>query len=117
VLRHYLVVALRLRRAPFVSLIKLLVLALGLTSFVVAYSPVSYWGQAERGFAKADRTFMMTTRIQLSDGSDTGWQPRFDDDTFQKLKVQFPEFETLSRARSAGVMPVARTAWTRATTT
>jgi putative ABC transport system permease protein len=107
-LSHYLVVSLRsLRRAPFITLIKLLVLGLGLTCFVVAYSLVSYWGQAERGFAKADRTFMMTTRIELSDGSDTGWQPRFDEDNFQKLEVQFPEFETLSRARSAGVMPVA----------
>jgi hypothetical protein len=107
-LRHYLVVSLRnLRRAPFVSAIKLLVLALGLTCFVIAFSLVSYWDQAERGFAKADRTYILTTRITLSDGSDTGWQPRLDQRDFEKLKVQFPEFETLSRARAGGVMPMA----------
>jgi hypothetical protein len=100
---HYLVVSLRsLRRAPFVSSIKLLVLALGLTCFVIAYSLVSYWDQAERGFAKADRTYILTTRITLSDGSDTGWQPRLDQRDFEELEVQFPEFETLSRARAGG---------------
>ncbi len=107
-LRHYLVVSLRnVRRAPFVGLMKLLVLSLGLTCFVIAYSFVTFWGQAERGFAKADRTYIMTTRIRLSDGSDTGWQPRLDEPDFQKLKLQFPEFETLARARAGGPMPVA----------
>jgi putative ABC transport system permease protein len=106
-LRHYVVVSLRsLRRAPFVSAIKLLVLALGLTCFIGAYALVSYWEQAERGFAKAERTYIMTTRITLSDGSDTGWQPRLDQGDFEKLEVQFPEFETLSRARAGGLMPV-----------
>jgi putative ABC transport system permease protein len=107
-LRHYLIVCLRsLRRAPFVSLIELLVLSLGLTCFVLAYSAVSYWSQAERGFAKADRTYILTTRIRLSDGSDTGWQPRLDQRDFEKLAVQFPELETVSRARAGGLVPVA----------
>lgn len=107
-LSHYFVVLLRsVGRTPFNSLIKLLVLALGLVCFVLSYLFVSYWGQAERGFAKADRTYVLTTRITLSDGSDTGWQPRLDQKDFEKLSVQFPEFETLSRARAGGLTPVA----------
>ncbi len=77
-LLHYLTLSLRtLRRAPFLTLTKLLVLTLGLCCFVVAYALVSYWRHAERGFAKADRTYATTTRIQLSDGSDTT-SPRLD---------------------------------------
>lgn len=77
-----------------------------MTCFVVAYSVVSYWHHAERGFAKADRTYVMTTRIQLSDGSDTGPNPRLDPDFYEKLKLAFPEFETIARARAAGVVSV-----------
>jgi putative ABC transport system permease protein len=108
-LGHYLTVSFRtLRRTPVLTLIKLLALSLGLACFVVAYAMVSYWRHSERGFAKAERTYMMTTRITLSDGTDTGPQPRLDQDRFDKLRLAFPtDFETVARARGAGVVPVA----------
>ncbi len=108
-LRHYLIVSLRsLRRMPVLTLIKVTALSLGLACFVVAYAMVSYWRHSERGFAKADRTYMMTTRIELSDGSDTGPQPRLDQDHFERLRLAFPgDFETLARARGAGLVPLA----------
>jgi putative ABC transport system permease protein len=106
-LRHYLIVALRaFRRAPFLTLVKLLVLGLGLSCFVMAYSLFTYWRSAEGAFAKADRTYIMTTRIRLSDGSDTGAVPRLDQSFFEKMQLAFPDFETLARARAAGLMPV-----------
>ncbi len=69
----------------FLTLVKLLVLGLGLSCFVMAYSLFTYWRSAEGAFAKADRTYIVTTRIRLSDGSDTGAIPRLDQNFFERL--------------------------------
>jgi putative ABC transport system permease protein len=106
-LGHYLLVALRnFRRQPVAALIRLLVLSLGLTSFLVAYAVVSYWNHAEGGFQKADRTYVITERIQLSNGHDSGAQPRYPSSDIGRLKLAFPEFETIARASEAGESPV-----------
>ena len=104
---HYLTVALRnFRRAPVATGINVLALALGLTCFVVAYAVVQYWGHAEQGFAKADRTYAITRDMRLKDGSvATGMGPSTTELYAKYLKLDFPEFETVARARNWGNVP------------
>ena len=107
-LGHYILVAFRnFRRAPVATGINVLALALGLTCFVVAYAVVGYWGHAERGFAKADRTYVIDVHIHSRDGNrNTGWMPATNDLYAKYLKLDFPEFETVARAIPTYTIPV-----------
>jgi putative ABC transport system permease protein len=98
---HYFSIAFRnLRRAPFTALVNVLTLALGLVAFVAAYAVVAYWGNSDRAFANADRTFVITANLALRDGSiTTGKFPQTTDFYERYLRLEFPEFETLARAR------------------
>ena len=98
---HYFSIALRnLRRSPFTALVNVLTLALGLVAFVAAYAVVAYWGNSDRHFANTDRTFVITANLALRDGSiTTGKFPQTTDFYERYLRLEFPEFETLARAR------------------
>jgi putative ABC transport system permease protein len=98
---HYFSIALRnLRRAPFTALVNVLTLALGLVAFVAAYAVVAYWGNSDRSFANTDRTFVITASLALRDGSiTTGTFPQTTDFYERYLRLEFPEFEKLARAR------------------
>ncbi len=77
-----------------------LTLALGLVTFVAAYAVVAYWGNSDRHFANTDRTFVITANLALRDGSiNTGTFPQTTDFYQRYLRLEFPEFETLARAR------------------
>jgi len=68
-LGHYLTVAVRsFARAPLAATVNVFALALGLTAFVIAYGAVSYWERAERHFANADRTYVVTAAFRGRDG-------------------------------------------------
>ena len=69
-LGHYLsVAALTFRKSPFVALANITVLALGLTAFVATYAVTDFWNGAERQFENSDRIFVISSRIEASDGS------------------------------------------------
>jgi putative ABC transport system permease protein len=106
-LGHYLLVVLRnVRRAPAATFTKLLVLSLGLTCFLLAYSVVSYWDHAEQGITRMAGTYVLTTESKLRGGIDSGAFPRIAGNDVEKLKLAFSEFETVARAREAGENPV-----------
>jgi hypothetical protein len=62
-LTHHVAAALRTcRHAPWATAVNVFTLALGLVSFVVAYTIADYLASADRQFANADRTSVVTTR-------------------------------------------------------
>ena len=97
---HYLNIALRnLHRAPGTALVNLFALSLGLVCFVAAYAVVDYWNHSERRFANADRTYVITAKLALRDGSiSTGVMPQTNELYERYLRVDFPEFEAIARA-------------------
>ncbi len=99
-LSHYLTVALRnIRRAPFLSAVNVLTLALGLACFVTAYAIVAYWDHSEQQFANADRTVAITSDLALSDGSFvSGTIPVTNEHVAGYLEADFPEIEVIARA-------------------
>ena len=65
-LGHYLSVAvLTFRKSPFVAIANITVLALGLTAFVATYAVSDFWNGAERQFENAQRTFVISSRIEM----------------------------------------------------
>ena len=100
-LKHYLMVAARsFRRAPVATGINILALSLGLTCFMIAYAVVGSWDYAERGFSKADRTYVITAELSARDGSiETGAMPTTNDFTAKYIKTDFPKIEVVARAR------------------
>jgi putative ABC transport system permease protein len=101
VISHYLSIALRnLRRSPFTAAVNVFTLALGLVAFVAAYAVVAYWGNSDRHFANTDRTFVITAHLALRDGSiNSGTFPQTTDFYERYLRLEFPEFERIVRAR------------------
>ncbi|HZF28022.1 MAG TPA: FtsX-like permease family protein [Gammaproteobacteria bacterium] len=64
-LKHYVAVALRnVRGAPFTSAVNLLTLSVGLVCFVTAYAFVTFWGSAERHFAKGRDIYVLTLTLK-----------------------------------------------------
>ena len=107
-LGHYLATAYRtFRRRPVTTAVNVIALSLGLTCFVAAYAVVSYWDHAEQGFAKADRTYVMTGKIHIkSGGFEVGPIPSIDTTLVDTLREDFPQFEIVARATNAGDKPI-----------
>lgn len=99
-LGHYLDIAFRnIRRSPFTAIVNVATLALGLTSFVAAYTVVAYWGKSERHFANADRTYVITANLALKDGSiSTGTVPQTNELYERYLRIDYPEIEAIAKA-------------------
>src|SRR5262245_45639642 len=71
-LGHYVAVALRLSaRRPFHTVLTVLVLVLGLTCFLGAALFARWLGSFDRGWALADRTYVLYQRTQDTRGSVT----------------------------------------------
>jgi putative ABC transport system permease protein len=100
---HYLNTALHaFRRAPFLTAVNVVTLALGLVCFVTAYALVDYWQKSERYFDKADRTAVITRGLEFHDGSVTvSPVPFVAMHVAGYLKADFPEIETVARAQRA----------------
>lgn len=98
---HYLSMALRnIRRTPFSTGINIATLALGLACFLVAYAVVGYWDRAEEAYPNADRTYVLTGDLTVRDGSvSTGARPQTSEIVAKYIKADFPELETVARAR------------------
>jgi putative ABC transport system permease protein len=98
--RHLLAVALRnIRRAPFASGVNVLTLAVGLVCFVAAYAFVTFWGSAERHFAKASDIYVLTATFGSDDqpGGITH-RTRIPDVAAELLKTDYPAIPTIARA-------------------
>ena len=108
--RHYFSVALlNFRKTPFATLANVAVLALGLTAFVAAYAVTGFWSRAESHFANANRTFVITSRMALADGTVVLREaPITNAYTASYLRADYPEIEAAARAGSfVGDVPVA----------
>ena len=99
-LTHYLTLALRnARRTPLASAVNVLTLALGLACFLSAYAAVAFWDRAERGFANADRTYVLTIEFAFTNGSfarpTTVGGPAH---VHEYLRADLPRLERIARA-------------------
>src|SRR5262249_460165 len=75
-------------------------LGLGLTAFVAAYALTGFWSRAESAFAKSDRTFVLSSRIQLADGSVVLREtPVTNPYAASYLRTDYPQSEPSARAR------------------
>jgi putative ABC transport system permease protein len=103
-LGHYLsVAALTFRKSPIVAIANIVVLALGLTGFVATYAATDFWNRAERQFSSSQRTFIISSRIEMSDGSVALYEtPATNSYLASHLPIYFPEIEAVARARSLG---------------
>ena len=101
-LRHYFSVALlNFRKTPFATLANVAVLGLGLTAFVAAYAVTGFWSRAESHFANANRTFVITSRMQLADGTVVFPEaPVTNSYAASYLRADYPRIEAIARAGS-----------------
>jgi putative ABC transport system permease protein len=101
VFRHYYSVALlNFRKTPLAALANVSVLALGLTAFVATYAVTGFWSRAERHFANADRTFVISSSIQLADGTVVMREsPVTNPYAASYLRTDYPQIEAVARAR------------------
>lgn len=107
-LGHYVsVAALTFRKAPIVALANVTVLALGLTAFVATYAITDFWNSAERQFANSDRTYIISSRIEMKDGTVALYEtPATNPFLAEHLPTYFPQLEAVSRARLLGTATV-----------
>jgi putative ABC transport system permease protein len=98
--RHLLAVALRnIRRAPFASGVNLLTLAVGLVCFVSAYAFATFWGSAERHFAKASDIYVLTATFGGDDApGGVTHRTRIPEVAADLLKTDYPEIPAVARA-------------------
>jgi putative ABC transport system permease protein len=104
VLGHYLsVAAVNFRKAPLVALANITVLALGLTAFVATYAVTDFWNSAEKQFANSQRTFVISSRIEMKDGTVALYEvPATNPFLAEHLPIYFPQLEAVSRAQLLG---------------
>ena len=103
-LGHYVAVAIvNSLRAPLATLVNVFTLALGLVCFVVAYAVADFWDSAERHFANADRTVVVTARFRVRGGAfDSGVNWRSSYWLARYLKADFPQIEATARVLLLG---------------
>ncbi|HEU4619065.1 MAG TPA: ABC transporter permease [Gammaproteobacteria bacterium] len=98
-IEHYLASAIRAcRRAPWATVVNVFTLALGLGCFVVAYAVADYLRSADRQFANADRTLVVTTRYREREGTfDSGIRPLSNRWLAEYLEADFPQLPAVAR--------------------
>ena len=102
-LSHYLIVALRnFRRNPFVALLNVATLALGLFGFVTACGVVAFWDRADQHFENADRTLVVTSGwrvVDVDEGTEfaSSTLPRTTPWLAQYLREDYPALEAVTR--------------------
>jgi hypothetical protein len=98
---HYAGSALRnFRRKPLNTAIKLLALALGLACLLTAHVIGDYFRQADRQWAKAERTYLVVQEMEQPGGGwDAGPQQRGAPVVAEYLRADFPELESAASAR------------------
>lgn len=86
----------QVRRAPFISTINLLALALGIACFLTAWAIANFWSMSDQHFDHIDRIEVMTQQYG-SDGSGTGPHIRSAAPLAKYLREDFPELEAVAR--------------------
>ncbi|HET7132681.1 MAG TPA: ABC transporter permease, partial [Gammaproteobacteria bacterium] len=101
---HYLSITLRnLRRAPLAAAVNVATLALGFTCFVGAFAFVTLWQRSEQHFANADRIAVLTTTIEVLDGSLSFVNdPTTPIVAGKYLRAEYPAIEQIARAIELG---------------
>jgi putative ABC transport system permease protein len=99
-LEHYLADALKsIRGAPFTSAVNLLTLSVGLVCFVTAYAFVTFWGSAERHFAKSRDLYVLTVTIESENGlGEFDNAPRVPDIAAEFLRSDYPAIAKIARS-------------------
>jgi hypothetical protein len=102
VLEHYCRAALAsFRSAPGAALVNVITLALGLACFTLAYAVVRFWDGADRHFANAERTYVVTSDNRLRGDGDvfrTGVVPSVNRWFAQYLRADYPQIEAVAAA-------------------
>ena len=108
-LGHYFTAAWRnLRATPFVSALNVFTLAIGFAMFFAAYGFVRSVETTDGHFAKADRTYVITTNFTVrASGFSTGEWNSTPAHVAKYLKTDLPEFETVARLSSIGEVAMA----------
>lgn len=106
---HYFAVALlNFRKAPFATFANVAVLGLGLAAFIAAYAVIGFWDRAERHFANADRTFVISSRIEQAGNVVLRETAATNSYAASYLRTDYPQIEAVARAVSLGPnVPVA----------
>lgn len=99
-LSHYATVSARnLRKTPVSALVNVLTLSLGLVCFISTYAVVRHWTKVDAQFAKADRTYVITSSLEFNDGEiRSGVFARTTEYHAKYLETDFPALETVVRA-------------------
>ena len=108
-LGHYFTAAWRnLRATPFVSALNVFTLAIGFAMFFAAFGFVRSVETTDGHFAKADRTYVITTNFTVrASGFSTGEWNSTPAHVAKYLKTDLPEFETVARLSSIGEVAMA----------
>ena len=108
-LGHYFAVALlNFRKAPFATVANVAVLALGFTAFLAAYAVIGFWGRAERYFPNADRTYVISSRIEQAGSVVLREIAATNSYAASYLLADYPQIEAAARAARLGSdVPVA----------
>lgn len=87
--KHYL-------RAPLITVINIIGLALGLACFLAAWGMSSYWKQSDSHFANSDRIYILTQQFQTSENLPRG-NPYSATPAARYLREDVPELEAIGR--------------------
>jgi putative ABC transport system permease protein len=100
---HYLHVAwANLRRTPAVTAVSVFTLTLGLLAFLATFGVVRFWESADRHFANAERTYVMTSAWRVRAAPDDagfaqGPMPRTNQWLAEYLREDFPQIDAVAR--------------------
>ena len=93
-LKHYV-------RAPMITAVNILGLALGLACFLTAWGMSSYWNQSDSHFETSDRIYILTQQFQ-ADGNSPRSNPVSASPAARYLKEDVPELEAVARLSGGG---------------
>ena len=88
-------------RTPFITAVNIFGLALGLACFFAAWGMASYWGQSDKHFEKADRTYILTQQFQ-AEGRIPRDNPNSASPAATYLREDIPELEAIARLSGGG---------------
>ena len=95
---HFKLIGRSLILSKFTTAASILVLSMGIVSFIAAFAVIDYWRKGETQFENADRIYVMTKDIApLDGGSRTGAVPQVPMQLAEYVRAEFPELEAVAR--------------------
>jgi putative ABC transport system permease protein len=96
--QHYLMTTLRnLWRFRGSTIVNIVGLALGLTSFIAAYATIAYVRSTDRHLENSDRIFVIGERYRSAGGLDSGAMVASSPPVAKYVRIDFPELEAVAR--------------------